>query len=172
VTWIGFITYLGAFLAEGLDLGTRQVGLVYMMSGIGYAIGSVLSARVSVLSPRTTFSIATLIGAAVIAAVLVISVIPVSVSMVVVGSLASAFAGLALATILVNESPAGTGTTMVLNGSMINLGASVGALIGGILISAGGYRALGVGLPVFSVAAAILALWPAHAKDAVQPTTA
>jgi predicted MFS family arabinose efflux permease len=172
VTWIGFITYLGAFLAEGLDLGTRQVGLVYMMSGIGYAIGSVLSARVSVLSPRTTFSIATLIGAAVIAAVLVISVIPVSVSMVVVGSLTSAFAGLALATILVNESPAGTGTTMVLNGSMINLGASVGALIGGILISAGGYRALGVGLPVFSVAAAILALWPAHAKDAVQPTTA
>jgi predicted MFS family arabinose efflux permease len=172
VTWIGFVTYLGAYLAEGLDLGTRQVGLVYMMLGIGYAVGSVLGARVSVLSPRVTFSIATLIGAAILAAVLIISAIAVSVPLVVVGSVAAAFAGLAVASILVNESPAGTGTTMVLNGSMVNLGASIGALIGGILISIGGYRALGVGLPVFSVAAAILALWPAHTRDAVQPVAA
>src|SRR6185437_17113671 len=78
VTWIGFVTYLGAYLAEGLDLGTRQVGLVYMMLGIGYAVGSVLGARVSVLSPRVTFSIATLIGAAILAAVLIISAIAVS----------------------------------------------------------------------------------------------
>ena len=143
-----------------------------MLSGIGYAAGSVFSARVSVLSPRATFSAASLIGAAVLAGVLIIPVIPVSVSLVVVGSLAAAFAGLAAASILVNESPAGTGTTMVLNGSMVNLGASVGALIGGILISVGGYTALGVGLPIFSVFAAILALWPAHARDAVQPTAA
>jgi len=172
VTWIGFVTYLGAYFADELNLGTRQVGLVYMMLGIGYAVGSVLSARVSVFSPRAMFAGATLIGAAVLAAVLIISVTTVSVPLVVVGSLVSAFAGLAVASILVNESPAGTGTTMVLNGSMVNLGASIGALVGGILISVGGYSALGVGLPLFSVAAAILALWPAHARDAVQPTAA
>ena len=61
---------------------------------------------------------------------------------------------------------------MVLNGSVINLGSAVGALVGGILISAGGYTALGIGLPLFSVAAAILAIWPVHSRDAVQPTVA
>ena len=172
VTWIGFVTYLGAFLAEGLDLGTRQVGLVYMILGIGYAVGSVVSARVSIFSPRTVVAVSTLIGAIVTGVVLTVAIPAVSIPLVVIGSIAAAFAGLALATILVNESPAGTGTTMVLNGSVINLGSAVGALVGGILISAGGYTALGIGLPLFSVAAAILAIWPVHSRDAVQPTVA
>jgi predicted MFS family arabinose efflux permease len=97
------------------------------------------------------------------------SIIPLAVSLVVCTSLASAFAGLALASVLADESPAATGTTMVLNGSMINLGASAGALVGGILISTGGYGALGIGLPLFSVGAAILAWWPTGAGAAPQP---
>ena len=172
VTWIGFVTYLGAFLADGLDLGTRQVGLVYMILGIGYAVGSVVSARVSAFSPRMVVAISTLVGAIVTGVVLTVSIPSISIPLVVFGSLAAAFAGLALASILVNESPAGTGTTMVLNGSMINLGSAVGALVGGILISVGGYSALGIGLPLFSVAAAILAIWPDHSRDAAQPTAA
>jgi predicted MFS family arabinose efflux permease len=43
---------------------------------------------------------------------------------------------------------------MVLNGSVINLGAAVGAAVGGGLLALGGYTALGLGLPVFAFAAA------------------
>jgi DHA1 family inner membrane transport protein len=162
ITWIGFITYLGAFLATELDLGTRRVGLVYMASGIGYAVGSVMSSRAMTLSPRTMFAVTTAIGAVMVGATLTTSVVPLAVPLVILGSLASAFAGLALVTVLADESPAATGTTMILNGSMINLGASAGALAGGILISTGGYGALGIGLPLFSIGAVALTWWPGN----------
>jgi predicted MFS family arabinose efflux permease len=140
-----------------------------MASGIGYAVGSVISARSMVLSARMMVAVATIIGAIMVGATLSTSVVPVAVPLVVLGSLASAFGGLAMVAVLADESPAATGTTMVLNGSMINLGASAGALVGGVLISTGGYGALGVGLPLFSVGAALLAWWPTGAGEATQP---
>jgi predicted MFS family arabinose efflux permease len=67
-----------------------------------------------------------------------------------------------IATLFVRESPAGTATTMVLNGTTLNLGSAVGAALGGVLIALGGYSALGFGLPLFAFAAAALAWWPSN----------
>jgi predicted MFS family arabinose efflux permease len=88
----------------------------------------------------------------------------VAVAVLVVASVASAVAGIAIAALLAAESPAGTGTTMVLNGSLLNLGAVAGTALGGVLIAVGGYAALGVGLPVFALIAAALAWWPADRR--------
>ena len=52
-------------------------------------------------------------------------------------------------------------TTMVLNSSLLNLGAASGAVLGGVLITLGGYEALGIGLPVVALVATVLAWWPA-----------
>jgi predicted MFS family arabinose efflux permease len=82
------------------------------------------------------------------------------VALLVVASVASAIAGVGIATLLAAESPAGTGTTMVLNGSVLNLGAAGGTALGGALIALGGYDALGLGLPIFALVAAALAWWP------------
>ena len=49
---------------------------------------------------------------------------------------------------------------MVLNGSILNLGSAGGATFCGLLIALGGYRVLAFGLPVFALAAALLAWWP------------
>jgi predicted MFS family arabinose efflux permease len=49
---------------------------------------------------------------------------------------------------------------MVLNGSVLNLGTAGGAILGGALIAIGGYAALGIGLPIFALVAALLAWWP------------
>jgi predicted MFS family arabinose efflux permease len=49
---------------------------------------------------------------------------------------------------------------MVLNGTVLNLGTAGGAILGGALIAFGGYTALGIGLPFFSLVAAALAWWP------------
>jgi DHA1 family bicyclomycin/chloramphenicol resistance-like MFS transporter len=34
VTWIGFLTYLGAFLDDQIELSTRQIGLIYTVSAV------------------------------------------------------------------------------------------------------------------------------------------
>ncbi len=70
--------------------------------------------------------------------------------------------------LLAAESPAGAGTTMVLNGSLINAGTAGGAALGGVLIALGGYGALGLGLPLFAFAAAALAWWPGPDRGAVR----
>jgi predicted MFS family arabinose efflux permease len=162
VTWIGLITYLGAFLADELGLNTRNVGFVYMTSGIGYALGSVVGSKALAFSPRMIVAASCLVAGLAVGALLLVSSVVLAIVLVVLASLISALAGIGLASILANESPVGTGTTMVLNGSMMNLGSAGGALLGGVFISLGGYHALGIGLPFFSVAAAVLAWWPSR----------
>jgi len=163
VTWIGLITYLGAFLADELDLNTRNVGFVYMTSGIGYALGSIVGSKALAFSPRMIVAASCLVAGLAVGALLLVSSVVLAIVLVILASLISALAGIGLASILAKESPAGTGTTMVLNGSMMNLGSAGGALLGGVLISLGGYDALGIGLPLFSIAAALLAWWPPKA---------
>ena len=68
--------------------------------------------------------------------------------------------GVGVATLLAVESPAKAGTTMALNASLLNAGAAAGAAIGGALIAVGGYGSMGIGLPAFAFAAAIVAWWP------------
>ena len=60
---------------------------------------------------------------------------------------------------------------MALNGSVMNLGAAIGAAVGGGLLALGGYVALGLGLSVFAFAAAGLA-WVSGAGDSVRKVTA
>jgi predicted MFS family arabinose efflux permease len=80
--------------------------------------------------------------------------------LLIVASVASAVSGIAIAALLAAESPAGSGTTMVLNGSVLNLGAAGGTALGGSLIAVGGYHALALGLPLFGLIAVVLARWP------------
>ena len=56
---------------------------------------------------------------------------------------AMAFVG--VATVLVEETPGGAATKMVINGSIFNLGTAVVAALGGLLLAHGGFGTLGVG---------------------------
>jgi len=84
------------------------------------------------------------------------------VSLLLIVGLASAVAGVSVPVLLAAQSPAGAGTTMILNGSILNLAAAGGAAIGGLLIALGGYPALGFGLALVALGAAVLASWPAR----------
>jgi predicted MFS family arabinose efflux permease len=64
--------------------------------------------------------------------------------------------GVAMTTVLTAETPSGAGTTMTLSGSLFNLGAAGGGVIGGLLLASSGYQALAVGLPVFALSASLL----------------
>lgn len=62
------------------------------------------------------------------------------------------------AALVANETPTGQGTTMVINESIFALGVAAGAASGGLLIEVGGFRALGFGMPVFALLAA-MSVW-------------
>jgi predicted MFS family arabinose efflux permease len=164
VTWIGLLTYLGAFLDDEVGLSTRNVGFVYMAGGAGYGLSTILTSRLIDVSSRRIVAASCLASGVAVGFLLQINVVWVVIALIVVSSVAASVTGIGTASILARESPAGTGTTMVLNGSLLNLGSAVGALLGGVLISLGGYRALGIGLPVFAVTAAVLAAWPNRAR--------
>jgi predicted MFS family arabinose efflux permease len=160
VTFIGLLTYLGAFLADELDLGTRAAGFVYTAAGIGSAAASLLGGRIHFRAPRTVVGALILLNGVTTGIVLLSVSIWAAVPALMVTTGSSALAGVVIATLFVRESPAGTATTMVLNGTLLNVGAAVGAALGGVLIAVGGYTALGIGLPLFAFAAAALSWWP------------
>jgi predicted MFS family arabinose efflux permease len=86
------------------------------------------------------------------------------VSSLALGGFIGAFGWVAGTTLLVNTTPAGSATTMVLNGSATNLGSAGGGLIGGILLATGGYAAIGLTLPLFAIASSLV-IWLSSSAD-------
>ncbi|MFL5760201.1 MAG: MFS transporter [Thermomicrobiales bacterium] len=168
--WLGLLTYLGSFLQDELGLSVKQAGLVYTAGGTGFAVGSIVAGRQFLrLSPRAIVAAANVVAGLAIGTILIGATLWATLPLLLITSFASAISGVLIATILAGESPAGSGTTMVLNSSLLNFGTAAGAATGGLLIALGGYTALGVGIPLFAFAAAALALWPA--KRTTRTTT-
>ena len=121
VWFLGLLTYLGAFLAEALGLSTRQIGFVYTIAGVGYATGTfVAGGRLGAVSPRTLVAVASLAAGLLVGPMLWFANAWVVLPLLLVISVAASLCSVAIAALLAAESPAGAGTTMVLNGSLIN----------------------------------------------------
>jgi predicted MFS family arabinose efflux permease len=165
VCWFGFLTYLGAFLAEALAMDPGHIGLVYMAGGLAFFLGSL-----AVGGPLARVSARTLVVAGYAAMALLVGVI-VSARLGTVGTvvlipaaaLAMGLGVVGMATRFLAETPIGAGTTMTLSGSIFNLGAAGGGAIGGMLLALSGYDAVAIGLPIFGLAAALLSWRPARA---------
>jgi predicted MFS family arabinose efflux permease len=163
--WLGLLTYLGAFLGNTLGLGTRQIGLVYALAGGGCAVGSFAAGgRLGRITPRTLVAVTIMTVGILIGLMLLIADVWLALPLLFLISVASAVSAIGIVTLLADETPAGSGTAMVLNGSLINFGGAGGAAVGGVLIAAGGYRALGLGLMLLALAASALVCWPAVAR--------
>lgn len=165
--WIGLLTYLGSFLQDELDLSVTQAGLIYIFGGCGFAVGSFVAGRkIPWISQRAAIALACVVAGLAVGAMLIVAELWSTIPLLFVIAFATAVSGVIIPTLLAVESPAGAGTTMVLNGSLLNLGTAAGAAVGGILIAVGGYTALGIGFPMFVFAAAVLAIWPVDKTDA------
>jgi predicted MFS family arabinose efflux permease len=160
ICWFGMITYLGASLKDRFGFSTSEVGLVYMLAGSGYLLGSIVAGGALARVPVRPL---VAVGNAMMGLLLMAAFSGIVDSKIAIGLLAmAAFAGavgwVGLTALLTNDTPAGAGTTMVLNGSLYNLGAAAGAGLGGFLLAAGGVSALAIGLPLFGVGSA-LCVW-------------
>jgi predicted MFS family arabinose efflux permease len=160
--WVGLLTYLGAFLGTAVGLREEQVGIVYALSGAAYTGGSIASSRIRGLSPRLSVAIASAVGGLLIVPLFAVPSPTVVIPLLLASSFAAAACSVGVMALLATESPAGAGTTMVLNGSVLNLGTAGGAALGGVLLGLGGYAILGVSLSLFALLAAVIAWWPAR----------
>jgi DHA1 family inner membrane transport protein len=168
VCWMGMLTYLGAFLAEALGLGTGQVGLVYMGVGAAYCLGSLgVGGPLARVPPRLLVVLGYLAGAGLVALAFSGRVGTAGAVVAVAGTaLLWGVEGVAMTAVLAAETPSGAGTTMTLSGSLFNLGAAGGGVIGGLLLAVSGYEALAIGLPVCAMSAALLSWRPASVPAA------
>jgi len=158
--WVGMLTYLGAFLTDAFGFGPGRVGLSYMAAGAGAFLGSLAAAgRLGRIQPRPLVAAATAAQGLLFGAVFALPLGAVAaVSLLPLAAFGATVAFVGVATLLADETPGGAATTMVLNGSVFNLGTAAGAALGGLLIALGGYGALGIGLPAFVLMASLLAL--------------
>jgi MFS transporter, DHA1 family, inner membrane transport protein len=166
VCWFGVVTYLGAFLVQTLGLGTGQVGLVYMIVGAGYCLGSL-----AVGGPLAGVPTRRLIISGFLATAILVGLAfsgrtgtPGAIIFITGVALMMGVEGVAMTTLLTSETPSGAGTTMTLSGSLFNLGAAGGSAIGGALLALSGYEALALGFPVFALGAAVLSWRPARVR--------
>jgi DHA1 family inner membrane transport protein len=164
VCWLGFLTYMGAFLHEEQGLSTREIGFVYTVGATGFAIGCSLSGRlIGVRWTRVAIGVGCVVTALATVATVYATSAWFAVGAIAVLAMASSVVAIGLTYLVSTESPAEQGTTMLLNGAVVNLGTAAGAALGGGLIALDGYRALGLGLSIFALVGAGLALWPQQA---------
>lgn len=160
--WLGLLTYLGALLADEYGLSTSQIGLVYMLGGSGYFIGSLVSGdRLAHLPARGVVAASNVIMAVLLFVVFTELVItPIAIFLAAVAAFAAAVGWVGLTTLITEETPAGAGTTLVLNTALFNVGASAGAGLGGILLAVGGFGAVAIVLACFGLISALLVRSP------------
>jgi predicted MFS family arabinose efflux permease len=169
--WVGLLTYMGAFLGTVVGFSPQHVGLVYALAGGAYTAGSIAAGSLlGGVSPRLVVAVSSVTGGVLVAPMFLFPVPWVVLPLLLVTSVAAAICSVSVVALLADESPAGAGTTMVLNGSVLNLGTAGGAILGGALIAFGGYTALGIGLPFFSLVAAALAWWPGSHQVGIPPS--
>ncbi len=172
--WIGYLTYVGAYLADDVGFSITTIGLVFMVSGIAYFGGSILAGRYrSHWSPASIASIMTLFAAAMLILLSFAHNLP---ALVVIGifgiSLGSSLAWVMFTTLMSTATTAGQGTTMSFNATIQNLGAATGGIIGGVLIAISGYQLMGAGLALALVASAVLIMVSARSFDSAPVTLA
>jgi DHA1 family inner membrane transport protein len=166
ICWLGFLTYLGAFLSQEHDLSTKGIGLVYTIGATGFAVGSSIAGRlIGPAGARSVVGAMCLVTAIATVAADFATNTWFAVGSIVVLAMASAVIAIGVTLLLSTESPGEQGTTMLLNSSLVNFGAAVGAAIGGGLIALGGYRAFGLGLSFFALLGAVLVLWPQRQEE-------
>lgn len=173
IGWVGTISYMGAHFGDNLGMSTGTIGVVFMITGVGYLLGTRLSGgRAGDGDPRRLCAISTLVMAVCMAMGIVLPFGSImSIILLSVGAGASGFGFVVFVTLLSTESHAGKGTTMSLNGTLFSLGTAIGALLGGVFLAVGGYTLLGLGLMLFSIASALLVWQPVRMIADIQEST-
>ena len=156
----GFYTFRGAFFVEVFQVGSQHIGWIFSIAGIGLLSGSAIAGSHRFKPPLPMIA---LLGITIMtlccAATLALSLgLVVAVALTMVTAFGLGFAMVATDTLIVNQTRGGRATTTSLNRAAANIGTSVGGMSGGMMLSLGGYRLLGISVLLFGVAAFVSVL--------------
>jgi predicted MFS family arabinose efflux permease len=168
---IGAFSYFGAFIADRFQVGSGLVGLSFLGVGLGVLAGDIFSATTTIRAPLRLLTAITAVAGCLLqgAAFALALPLPTTIALTAGAAVMVSISYIALTTMMTRETPGGSGTTMVLNGSVINLGTAIGAAIGGLFIALGGYALLGLLVPMFVLCAAALVLLVHPRESTIAP---
>jgi predicted MFS family arabinose efflux permease len=150
-------TYYGAFYVRRYGFETDQVGWVSLAAGLGVLIGQTAAGGRLGAHSRQLF-IAGCIGSGSLIGLSLILPLPAvaAITLMAAGWLTHGMVMVSTVILLVDRSPAGRAVTLTLNSSAQSFGWAVGAGIGGIVLAAAGYVALGLWTLVLPLGSALL----------------
>ena len=153
----GFYTFRGAFFVEIFGIGRQHIGWVFSIAGIGLLSGSAIAGSHRFKLPLHLIA---LLGIAIMTLCCTLTlVLPlgliVAVALTMLTAFGLGFAMVATDTLIVNLTKGGRATTTSLNRAAANIGTAIGGISGGLALSQGGYRLLGISALIFGAAAFI-----------------
>lgn len=148
VCWTGMLSYIGAFINQQLGYALTVAGLVWVVLGPGFLLGSLLvGGRLRRVEPRRLYMAGTAVMALMIALTFWLQAdIGPTFVLLLLAATAGGAAEVVAATAISADSSAPQGPTMSLHSSTLRAGTAMGALVGGGLLALGGYALLGFGL--------------------------
>jgi DHA1 family inner membrane transport protein len=171
--WNGMVTYVGAFFEDELNAQGLELSVFFALVGGCYVAGGGLGVVLARRSRPWPIAVWSGIAAAILPVAIVTStgIVPLTIL------LAMAFAGSrapgvgALNNMLFDMAPGAEGTAISLGGIVFMTGAFVGAVGGGLAISAGGYTAMGALFSALALCSlAVLLLLAASRTPVASPT--
>jgi len=163
---LGALAYIGALLDERFGLTTIVVGLMFTAGGIGNVLGSLAGGRIMRIPLYLVVVLATIGTGIATIGIFGSHVLVLSVGAIVLGSFCSSLANVGIGSLLMQHSTAGIGTTMVLNGTMLNFGAAFGVALAGLVLHGFGYSGLAIALPICAIVAVALLIGGNQSADA------
>ena len=151
----GFYTFRGAFFVETFQVGSQHIGWIFSIAGIGLLSGSAIAGSHRFRLPLPMIALlGIMIMTLCCTLTLVLSLgLILAVALTMITAFGLGFAMVATDTLIVNLTKGGRATTTSLNRAAANIGTSIGGVSGGLMLSLGGYRLLGLAVLFFGVAA-------------------
>lgn len=178
ICWFGMLTYLGAFLGERLNADALAIAAVYAAGGLAFFAGSLFAPRMMKRLRPACIIVATHVGMAVLVNMLFLGSRSLAIALIVTAllGLTGGFSFVTYATMLIEQTPAGRATTMSINAVLVSAAAATGGALGGAVLAAADYTALGFALSVPALCSALVLVWPMRTVtrevDAAQPAPA
>lgn len=168
----GFYTFRGAFFVETFRVGSQHIGWIFSVAGIGLLSGSAIAGSHRFKLPLPSIALLGIIIMTLCCTLtLVLSLgLMLSVALTMITAFGLGFAMVATDTLIVNLARGGRATTTSLNRAAANVGTSVGGSFGGLMLSLGGYRLLGLSVFIFGIAAFALVSVASLRKTATTTT--
>jgi predicted MFS family arabinose efflux permease len=153
--------YIGAYLVDIAGAPLQVTGYVLLAAGIGYSVGSRLGDGSRIPLPlRTFYGLATVVVGLTLAIPFLLSLGWVATAaLFVLANMAVAAGYVALTIVIVEESPAGSSTTLMLRQSSFSVGVASGGALGGAVLLVGGFPALAIVSALLSLMAAFTGYW-------------